>query len=109
MFVIGILPALMLLYVRRWVEEPAVWIAASRDRREAQQRVQMGSGSAHDKQLAQFTVSEIVTDNDLCRRVGLLTNCSQFHGICSSTDSGVCPKDSRYFLDGFFFRFLIFP
>jgi len=38
-----------------------------------------------------------------------MTNCSQFHGIFSSVDSGVCPKDSRYFLDGFFFRFLIFP
>jgi MFS family permease len=72
MFVVGILPALLLLYVRRWVEEPAVWIAASRDRREAQQRVQMGTGSSHDKQVAQFTVSEIVSDSELRRRVGLL-------------------------------------
>jgi MFS family permease len=72
MFVIGILPALLLLYVRRWVEEPAVWMAASRDRRDAQQRVQMGSGSSHDKQLARFTVSEILSDVELRRRVGLL-------------------------------------
>jgi len=72
MFVIGILPALLLLYVRRWVEEPAIWMAASRNRREAQQRVQMGSGSSHDKQLAQFTVSEILSDSGLRRRVGFL-------------------------------------
>ena len=72
MFVIGILPALLLLYVRRWVDEPALWMAASRDRREAQQRVQMGRGSSHDKQLTRFTVSEILSDVELRRRVGLL-------------------------------------
>jgi MFS family permease len=72
MFLVGILPALLLLYVRRWVEEPAVWMAASRDRREAQQRVQMGRGSSHDKQLVQFTVSEILSDVELRRRVGVL-------------------------------------
>jgi MFS family permease len=72
MFVIGILPALLLLYVRRWVEEPAIWIAASRDRREAQQRVQIGIGTSHDKQLAQFTISEILSDVELRRRVGFL-------------------------------------
>lgn len=72
MFVIGILPALLLLYVRRCVEEPAVWTAANRDRREAQQRVQIGSGSSHDKQLARFTVSGILSDPELRRRVGFL-------------------------------------
>jgi len=72
MFVIGILPALLLLYVRRWVEEPAVWTAANHVRREAEQRVQMGSGSSHDKQLVQFTVSEILSDAELRRRVGVL-------------------------------------
>ncbi len=72
MFVIGILPALLLLYVRRWVVEPAVWTAANRDRREAQQRVQIGSGSSHDKQLAQFTVSGILSEPELRRRVGIL-------------------------------------
>jgi MFS family permease len=72
MFVIGILPALLLLYVRRCVEEPALWMAANRDRRDAQQRVQMGSGSSHDKQLARFTVSGILSDSELRRRVGFL-------------------------------------
>jgi MFS family permease len=72
MFVIGILPALLLVYVRRWVEEPAVWTAANHDRQEAQQRVRMGSASSHDQHLAQFTVSEILSDAKLRRRVEVL-------------------------------------
>ena len=72
MFVIGILPALLLLYVRRWVDEPAVWTAVNHDRREAQQRVRTGSASSHDKHLTQFTVSEILSDAQLRRRVGVL-------------------------------------
>jgi MFS family permease len=35
MFVIGILPAFLLLYVRRWVHDPALWVAANNRRREA--------------------------------------------------------------------------
>jgi hypothetical protein len=72
MFLVGILPALLLLYVRRWVDEPAVWTETSRNRREAQQRVQMGKGSLHDKQLVRFTVSEILSDHELRRRIGIL-------------------------------------
>jgi MFS family permease len=72
MFLVGILPALLLLYVRRWVDEPAVWTETSRNRREAQQRVQMGKGSLHDKQLVRFTVSEILSDLELRRRIGIL-------------------------------------
>lgn len=72
MFLIGILPAFLLLYVRRCVDEPAIWIAASRDRREAQERLQMGRGSPQDRELAQFTISRILFDPELRRRVGLL-------------------------------------
>jgi MFS family permease len=72
MFLVGILPALLLLYVRRCVDEPAVWTETSRNRREAQQRVQMGKGSSHDKQLVRFTVSEILSDLELRRRIGIL-------------------------------------
>jgi MFS family permease len=72
MFVIGILPAALLLYVRRWVEEPVLWVAANQDRREAQKRVEMGGMSARDRQLVQFTVTRILRDPELRRRVGLL-------------------------------------
>lgn len=72
MFVMGILPALLLLYVRRWVDEPTLWIAADRCRREARTRVEVGSGSPQDRELAQFTLSRIVSDPELRRRVGVL-------------------------------------
>jgi MFS family permease len=72
MFVMGILPALLLLYVRRWVEEPTLWIAADRCRREARTRVEVGSGSPQDREIAQFTLTRIVSDPELRRRVGVL-------------------------------------
>ena len=72
MFVIGILPAFLLLYVRRCVDEPALWIAASRGRREARERLQMGRGSPQDRELAQFTIAHILSDPELRRCVGLL-------------------------------------
>ena len=72
MFVLGILPALLLLYVRRWVDEPTLWIAADRCRREARTRVEAGSGSPQDRELAQFTLTRIVSDPELRRRVGVL-------------------------------------
>jgi MFS family permease len=67
-----LLPAFLLLYVRRWVDEPAIWIAANRVRREAQMRLEMGGVSPQDKELAQFTVTRILSDLELRRRVGLL-------------------------------------
>jgi MFS family permease len=72
MFVIGISPAFLLLYVRRWVDEPAIWIAANEGRREAQMRLEMGGVSPQDEELAQFTVTRILSDLKLRRRTGLL-------------------------------------
>ncbi|MGA8306812.1 MAG: MFS transporter [Candidatus Acidiferrales bacterium] len=72
MFVIGILPAFLLLYVRRWVDEPAIWIVANRGRGAALKRLEMGSVSPEDRELAQFTVIRILSDPELRRRVGLL-------------------------------------
>ncbi len=72
MFVIGILPAFLLLYVRRWVHDPALWVAADRLRREAQKRLEMGVVSQQDRKLAQFTITRVLSDPELRRRVGLL-------------------------------------
>ena len=38
-----------------------------------------------------------------------ITSCEHFQGISSSADSGVCPKASRNFLDGFFLRLRTCP
>jgi MFS family permease len=72
MFVIGILPAFLLLFVRRWVHEPAAWVAANNRRREARKRLEMGVISQQDRELVQFTINRVFSDTELRRRVGLL-------------------------------------
>ena len=72
MFVIGILPAFLLLYVRRAVHDPASWVAANNRRREARKRLEMGVVSQEDRELAQFTMTHVLSDPQLRRRVGLL-------------------------------------
>jgi len=72
MFGIGILPALLLLYVRRWVHDPALWVAADNRRRGARKRLEMGVVSPQDRELAQFTITRVLSDPELRRRVGLL-------------------------------------
>lgn len=72
MFVIGILPAFVLLYVRRAVHDPALWVAANDRRREARKRMDMGVVSQQDRELVQFTISRVLSDPELRRRVGLL-------------------------------------
>jgi len=72
MFVIGVLPAFLLLYIRRSVDDSALWVDADRRRREAQKRLEMGVVSRQDRELAQFTIIRILSDPELRRRVGLL-------------------------------------
>jgi MFS family permease len=69
MFVVGVLPAFLLLYVRRGVLEPALWVTAARERQEARQRLEIGTGSRQDQELTRFTVKRILSDSDLRRRV----------------------------------------
>jgi MFS family permease len=72
MFLIGILPAFLLLYVRRSVCDPALWVAANNRRRDARKRLEMGNVSRQDRELAQFTITRVLADPELRRRVGLL-------------------------------------
>ena len=72
MFVIGILPAFLVLYVRRAVHDPALWVAANNRRRAARKRLEMGVVSQEDRKLAQFTMIRVLSDPELRRRVGLL-------------------------------------
>src|SRR5262245_8293183 len=72
LFLIGIAPAFLLLFVRRAVHDPALWTSAADRRREAQRRIDLGVGSEQDKLLTEFTVARIWSDEKLRRRVGLL-------------------------------------
>jgi len=72
MFVIGVAPAFLLLYVRRVVHDPALWVNADDCRREARKRIETGVGSEEDRRLAQFTIARIFSEPELRRRVALL-------------------------------------
>jgi MFS family permease len=72
MFLIGILPAFLLLYVRRSVNDAAIWVAANTRRRNARKRLEMGAVSQEDRELTQFTIARVLADPELRRRVGLL-------------------------------------
>lgn len=72
MFVVGVLPAFMVLYVRRAVHDPALWVAANNRRREARERLERSVVSQEDRELARFTMSRVLSDPELRRRVGLL-------------------------------------
>jgi len=60
--------------LRRWIDEPAIWVACKRNRQEAQRRVGMGDASEQDRELARFTLICICifSDPTLRRRVRLL-------------------------------------
>lgn len=72
MFVIGILPAFVLLYVRRQVDEPALWVAANAHRHEARDRLGSGDSSPEDRALVQFTLVQVFSNPALRRRVAYL-------------------------------------
>ena len=72
MFVIGILPAFLLVYVRRQVDEPALWVTADADRREARKRLGSGGVSLEDRDLVQFTFLQVFSNPVLRRRIACL-------------------------------------
>lgn len=73
MFLIGALPALMLLYIQREVEESPMWLEARERRRRVKARAAIGgTPSIEDKQVVQFTLAYVLSDPQLRRRITLL-------------------------------------
>src|SRR5215475_10085118 len=72
MFVIGVAPAFLLLYIRRVVQDPVLWVTANDRRRQARKRIETGVVSEQDRELVQFTISRIFSEPELRRRMGLL-------------------------------------
>jgi MFS family permease len=72
MFLIGILPAFSLLFVRRAVNDPALWVAANERRLQAQKRIELGAASEQDRALTGFTLTRVFVEPELRRRVSLL-------------------------------------
>jgi len=73
MFLIGVLPAFSLLWIRTSVRDPELWVAARERRRLARQRLAGGHAvSPDDRALAGFTVKQILSAPTLRRRLLLL-------------------------------------
>src|SRR5213593_4323141 len=73
MFLIGVLPALSVLWIRTSVRDSELWLAAHERRRLARQRMASGrSVRPEDRALAGFTVKQILAAPDLRRRLLLL-------------------------------------
>jgi MFS family permease len=77
MFVIGVLPAFSVLWIRTGVRDPDLWLAAHARRRQARQRIADGH-SIHpdDRALVGFTVTQIWASAHLRRRLLMLLTLS---------------------------------
>jgi MFS family permease len=69
MFLIGILPALLTLWIRTSIDESQTWQQTDANRREARARKQSGAVlSATDQALTRFTVADLFAEPELRRR-----------------------------------------
>ncbi len=73
MFLIGILPALLTLWIRKSIDESHAWEATDARRRAALLRKQRGAAlSAEDHALTRFTVADLFADPEIRRRTVLV-------------------------------------
>jgi MFS family permease len=73
MFLLGVLPALLILWLRRTVEDPAIWQEADQRRRAARQAAGVGRQLSEDeRRLTRFTIADLFASPDLRRQTLLL-------------------------------------
>lgn len=73
MFLLGVVPALLLLYIRNQVQDPEMWVAAHERRRSARERAAQGHTLApHEHGLVRFSMHHVVADPLLRRRLVML-------------------------------------
>lgn len=73
MFLLGILPALLVLYIRTGISDPELWARAAERRQEIRRRLAAGETvPEEERRLVRFTLAYILTDPVLRRRVVLL-------------------------------------
>ena len=73
MFLVGVLPAIILLYIRSQIPEPEMWEEANRQRKQIRAKHERGEQiPAEEKALSSFTLSYILATPELRRRVLLL-------------------------------------
>jgi MFS family permease len=73
MYLLGVFPALLTLWIRRSIPESALWEAVKRRREAAQARGRLGEPlSAEERQLSRFTLADLFTDRGARGLTGLL-------------------------------------
>jgi MFS family permease len=72
MYVVGVAPALLTLFIRHEVRDPELWTEADGRRRRAQERVAAGGGDAVDRELTKFTVRQVLVNPRYRKTIGLL-------------------------------------
>ena len=73
MFVVGILPALLTLWIRSSIEESPAWQEVDERRRQARGRKQSGAAlAADDRALTRFTVTDLFVEPETRRRTILV-------------------------------------
>jgi MFS family permease len=73
MFLLGILPALLVLYIRTGISDPGLWVRAAERRREIRRRLAAGEAVPEEERKAvRFTLAYILAEPTLRRRVILL-------------------------------------
>jgi MFS family permease len=68
MYLIGVLPALLTLWIRRAIPESTMWEKADQHRRAAVERQRLGTTSSEDKALTRFTLADLFVEADMRRR-----------------------------------------
>jgi MFS family permease len=69
MYLIGVLPALLTLWIRRTIPESSLWEEANDRRRAAANRMVSGATiSAEDRSLTRFTLAELFVDPEIRKR-----------------------------------------
>jgi MFS family permease len=68
MYLIGALPALLTLWIRRAIPESAVWERADEHRRAAAERRRSGRASTEDRALTRFTLADLFIEPEIRRR-----------------------------------------
>lgn len=70
MFLIGLIPAAVVIFVRRRVRDPEIWVAADGRRRHARDRARDGHDlSEQERALTRFTVAHLFAERELRTRL----------------------------------------
>lgn len=68
MYLLGVLPALITLWIRTAIPESRLWEAANAKRKAAQEKMRSGTAGEHEEKLARFTLVDLFSEPELRKR-----------------------------------------